>query len=146
MRRRNFLMQSGEVGEDCPKRATESMDNSPYPPARKFRSRPITSGNFGNPEGAPHPGAFFFGYFLLGKQKKVTSRRATPGIGAGATKKSALCVQQIIRRNTLLYSSLRALFQGHDIAVSPKYTCNLSELLLVHLHAVDVGAVEGCFG
>jgi hypothetical protein len=32
----------------------------------------------GNPKGKS-PGAFFFGYFLLGIQKKVTSRRATPG-------------------------------------------------------------------
>jgi len=90
MRRRNFLRQSGEVGEDCPKRATESTNNSPRPPARKFRSRPIASGNFGHPEGALHSGAFFFGYFLLGKQKKVTSRRATPGIGVGTAEKSAL--------------------------------------------------------
>jgi hypothetical protein len=68
MRRRNFLMQSGEVGEDCPKRATEYPINSPLLSARKFRSRPIASGNFGNPAGAPHPGALFLGYFLLGKQ------------------------------------------------------------------------------
>jgi hypothetical protein len=113
---------------------------------RKFRSRPIASGNFGNPEGVLHSGAFFFGYFLLGKQKKVTSRRATPGIGVGKTDMSALSQLHINRQNTLRYSALRALFQGHDIAVSPKYTCNLSELLLVHLHAVDVGAAEGCFG
>jgi hypothetical protein len=68
MQRRNFLRQSGAVGEDCPKRATDTLHNFPPTPARKFRSRPIASGNFGNPEGALHPGAFFFGYFLLGKQ------------------------------------------------------------------------------
>ena len=27
-----------------------------------------------------NPGRLFFGYFLLAKQKKVTSRRATPGL------------------------------------------------------------------
>jgi len=68
MRRRYFLMQSGEVGEDCPRRATEHLNNSRPLSAREFRSRPIASGNFGNPAGAPHPGALFLGYFLLGKQ------------------------------------------------------------------------------
>ena len=36
--------------------------------------------NVGNPEGARHSGRLFFGYFLLAKQKKATSRRATPGL------------------------------------------------------------------
>jgi hypothetical protein len=34
--------------------------------------------NGGNPEGAGRWGRLFFGYFLLAKQKKVTSCRATP--------------------------------------------------------------------
>jgi hypothetical protein len=108
MRRRNFLRQSGAVGEDCPKRATEHPNNSRQLSTREFRSRPIASGNFGNPEGALHPGAFFFGYFLLGKQKKVTCRRAAPGIGDSTAEKSALRLLQIFRRNTLRYSALRA--------------------------------------
>ena len=33
----------------------------------------------GNPAGAVNRGRLFLGYFLLAKQKKVTSRRATPG-------------------------------------------------------------------
>jgi len=33
----------------------------------------------GNPAGAANRGRLFFGYFLLARQKKVTSCRATPG-------------------------------------------------------------------
>jgi len=33
----------------------------------------------GNPEGAANWGRFFFGYFILAKQKKVISCRSTPG-------------------------------------------------------------------
>ena len=33
----------------------------------------------GNPAGAGNRGRLFFGYFILAKQKKVTSCRATPG-------------------------------------------------------------------
>ncbi|MGE0558401.1 MAG: hypothetical protein AB7O69_09035, partial [Burkholderiales bacterium] len=33
----------------------------------------------GKSEGPANQGAHFFGDFLLGKQKKVTSRRAAPG-------------------------------------------------------------------
>jgi hypothetical protein len=40
---------------------------------------PELSSNAGNPEGMADLGRLFFGYFILAKQKKVTSRRATPG-------------------------------------------------------------------
>jgi len=40
---------------------------------------PDQSSNAGNPEGMTDWGRLFFGYFLLAKQKKVTSCRAAPG-------------------------------------------------------------------
>ncbi len=42
-------------------------------------SRPAGRAAQGTPEGAASQGALFFGDFLLGKQKKITSRRAAPG-------------------------------------------------------------------
>src|ERR1700684_4478137 len=59
---------AGEVGEDClrPRRG-----RVPQPPA--------WSSTAGQPEGPVHRGRLFFGHFLLAKQKKVTSCRATPG-------------------------------------------------------------------
>ena len=40
---------------------------------------PDHSSNAGYPAGAGNRGRFFFGYFILAKQKKVTCCRATPG-------------------------------------------------------------------
>jgi len=40
---------------------------------------PDQSSNAENPEGMADRGRLFFGYFILAKQKKVTSCRATPG-------------------------------------------------------------------
>jgi len=40
--------------------------------------KPDPSSNAGNPEGMADWGRLFLGYFLLAKQKKVTSCRATP--------------------------------------------------------------------
>ena len=46
--------------------------------------RPAFVSSAGNPDsfivGATNPGVLFFGYFLLHKQKKVTSCRATPDL------------------------------------------------------------------
>ncbi len=41
--------------------------------------KPDQSSNAGNLEEVADWGRLFLGYFLLAKQKKVTSRRATPG-------------------------------------------------------------------
>src|SRR5450759_2600090 len=40
---------------------------------------PDQSSNAGNPAGAANRGRLFFGYFILAKQKKVTSCRVAPG-------------------------------------------------------------------
>ena len=40
---------------------------------------PDQSSNAGYPEGAANRGRLFFGYFILAKQKKVTSCRSTTG-------------------------------------------------------------------
>src|SRR5437867_9489257 len=50
--------------------------------ADKFLKFPATPSSARCPErsaGTQTAGRLFFGYFLLAKQKKVTSRRATPG-------------------------------------------------------------------
>src|SRR5580698_552996 len=59
---------AGEVGEDC---LSPRRGRVPQPPA--------WSSTAGKPEGPAHLGRLFLGYFLLARQKKVTSRRATPG-------------------------------------------------------------------
>ena len=41
--------------------------------------KPDQSSNGGNREAAANRGRLVFGYFILAKQKKVTSCRATPG-------------------------------------------------------------------
>ena len=61
-------MKPGDFGEDC------------LSAQREFRSRPALSANRGQSEGPVQWGALLFGYFLLGKQEKVTCRRATPGL------------------------------------------------------------------
>jgi hypothetical protein len=47
---------------------------------REFRSRPILLTLRGQSKGLVQRGAFLFGYFLLGKQEKVTCRRAIPDL------------------------------------------------------------------
>ena len=54
----------GGVGEDC------------LSAKREFRSRPAWRATQGTPEGSGKRGVFFFGYFCLDKQEKVT---ALPG-------------------------------------------------------------------
>jgi len=46
----------------------------------EFRPPPGSISSARDSEGARQRVPFFFGYFLLGKQKKVTCRRATPGL------------------------------------------------------------------
>ena len=58
---------SGDFGEDCLSTQCE------------FRSRLTSRAHVGNLEEVADLGRLFLGYFLLAKQKKVTSRRATPG-------------------------------------------------------------------
>jgi hypothetical protein len=51
---------------------------------------------------------------FFGEAKKEGSRRATPGIGDGAADNVAVRLLQIIRRNTLRYSALRAFAASRD--------------------------------
>ncbi|UUZ75733.1 hypothetical protein LP414_29500 [Polaromonas sp. P1(28)-13] len=54
-----------------------------FEPQASLRGPPLSLSSTGCPErsaGTQTAGRLFFGYFLLAKQKKVTSRRATPGL------------------------------------------------------------------
>jgi hypothetical protein len=53
--------------------------------ADKFLNFPSPADISRNREAAQTAGRLFFGYFLLAKQKKVTCRRATPGLVAKYT-------------------------------------------------------------
>ncbi len=58
------------------------FEREPRSGSCEFMSQPDRPSNAGNPEGAANRGRRFLGYFLLAKQKKVTSCRATPdGVG-----------------------------------------------------------------
>jgi len=66
LHRLDLSVKPGVVGEDC------------LSAQREFRSRPALAANRGQSEGPVQWGVLLFGYFLLGKQEKVTCRRATP--------------------------------------------------------------------
>jgi len=64
----------------------DELQTKPFAP--RHRVRVLRTGRSslrrdGHPVGATNLGRLFFGYFLLAKQKKVTSRRAAPGHTAG---------------------------------------------------------------
>ena len=71
--------RKGEVREHClsPRRG-------------RVAQRPFRSSTAGKPEGPAHRGRLFLGYFLLARQKKVTSCRATPGRISSLREKSKL--------------------------------------------------------
>src|ERR1019366_631594 len=68
--------QGGGLGEHCSSPAVGRGVCAP--PSRVAQPR-LLAADRGNPTGAANRGRLFFSYFILAKQKKVTSRRATPG-------------------------------------------------------------------
>lgn len=80
------LPQAGEGSFSFPsapprlKRAGGGIRRALSEPAGRVAQPPRRIGSVeARPEGVAQQGRLFFGYFLLAKQKKVTSRRATPG-------------------------------------------------------------------
>jgi hypothetical protein len=76
VRRLDQPQVSGGLGEHCSSPAVGRGVCAP--PGRVAQPR-LLAADRGNPAGAVNRGRLFFGYFILAKQKKVTSCRATPG-------------------------------------------------------------------
>ena len=70
-------------GWACAAQGKRDQGRALFEPQASLRGPPLSLSSAGCPkrsEGTQTAGRFFFGYFLLAKQKKVTSRRATPGL------------------------------------------------------------------
>src|SRR5450755_3015470 len=75
VRRLDQMQVSGGLGEHCSSPAVGR--GVCVPPGRVAQPR-LLAADRGYPAGAANRGRLFFGYFILAKQKKVTSCRATP--------------------------------------------------------------------
>ena len=76
VRRLDQPQAGGSLGEHCSSPAVGRGVCAP--PGRVAQPR-LLAADRGYPAGAVNRGRLFLGYFLLAKQKKVTSCRATPG-------------------------------------------------------------------
>ena len=76
VRRLDQLQASGGLGEHC---SSPAVGRGVYAPPGRVAQPRLLAAERGNPAGAVNQGRLFFGYFILAKQKKVTSCRATPG-------------------------------------------------------------------
>jgi len=94
--RRAAQESGGAVREQCLRASTTIKPNHLLLYEPEFCERPAALSSAGQPEGPTNPGRLFFGYFLLAKQKKVTSRRATPGIGRRHKATVVLCEENCI--------------------------------------------------
>ena len=81
LRRFGLADKAGVLGEHC---SSSAAGHGLCAPLGRVAQPPFYQPIRRNPEGAARQGALLLGYFLLGKQEKVTSRRATPGLQTSA--------------------------------------------------------------
>ena len=90
--------EPGVVGEDCLRLAEPSSAAARLGEQRRAP-----------PKGAAERGRLFLGYFLLAKQKKVTSRRAAPGyqsFARSAQNHAVQCASRIVTLPQLCLTSI----------------------------------------